>query len=208
MMYYFSFIYSTAPLAQRWAATPLLLTITTSVPLPILAIIIQIIVVMPYWTRVLLWKVTVRGISQKVSRAVMTTMEGACFFGIEMCLFFVCLLHDCFSSIQAYSLILTIVCQDCVQCIYWCRVFLLQYASFLTTFRILSPHTHTIDSASDSDSVNSADFFDTIARKPVTKVKMGESRKGTLNSSISGSKYGYVYSFFVFVWCTFVLLIA
>eukprot|EP01032_Pedospumella_encystans_P008179 gene8179-9738_t len=45
-------------------------------------------------------------------------------------------------------------------------------------------------SGSDSDSVNSADFFDTIARKPVTKVKMGESRKGSLNSSISGSKYG------------------
>ena len=53
--------------------------------------------------------------------------------------------------------------------------------------------TIKMNSDSDSDSVNSADFFDTIARKPVTKVKMGESRKGTLNSSISGSKYGYVF---------------
>lgn len=42
---------------------------------------------------------------------------------------------------------------------------------------------------SDGDSVDSAEFFDTVARKPVTRVKLGESKRGTLNSSISGSRY-------------------
>ena len=81
------FFYSTAPHAQRWAATPLLPIIIISAPLPILAII-QVVVVMPYWTRVLLWKAIVKGISQKVSRAViMTSMEGACFFVLK-CVYF------------------------------------------------------------------------------------------------------------------------
>jgi len=72
------------------------------------------------------------------------------------------------------------------------RFKILPVALSMTMF--LTPDTHitthyTMRRDSDGDSVDSADFFDTVARKPVTKVKLGESKRGTLNSSISGSRY-------------------
>ena len=41
------------------------------------------------------------------------------------------------------------------------------------------------DQEEDDDSVDSTEFHDTIARKPILKVRMGESKR--LNSSITGS---------------------
>jgi hypothetical protein len=43
------------------------------------------------------------------------------------------------------------------------------------------------DASGDDSSVDSDEFYDAISKKPVVKVKMGESRRSAMGSSLMGS---------------------